>query len=117
MDWRFDNGKEQFTVTPRGNLGVTSLEGAVAAAAAGIGIAHISDVLAMPELRSRALQPLFVEWVVAGPPLTVVYPSGRYLTAKVRAFTDFVAETYPMTGWWSDVMAMTGRSAGKKRKN
>jgi len=36
---------------------------------------------------------------------------------KLDKFTDFVAETYPMTGWWSDVMAMTGRSAGKKRKN
>ena len=34
-DWRFENGKEQLTFTPRGNFGVTSLEGAVAAAAAG----------------------------------------------------------------------------------
>lgn len=115
-DWRFDNGKEQLTHTPRGNFGVTSLEGAVAAAAAGIGIAQVSDVLAMPALRSLALQPLFVEWAAPGPALTVVYPSGRYLTAKVRAFTDFVAEVYPTRGWWDEVTAMAspGREGSRK---
>ena len=106
-DWRFDNGKEQVTLTPRGNLGVTSLEGAVAAAAAGVGIAQVSDVLAMPELRSGALRPLFVEWAVPAPGFKVVYPTSRYLTSKVRAFTEFVAEVYPMKGWWEEVMAMT----------
>lgn len=115
-DWRFDNGKEQITFTPRGNLGVTSLEGAVAAAATGIGIAQVSDVLAMPELRSGVLRPLFVEWAVPGPALKVVYPSSRYLTAKVRAFTDFVAEVYPMKGWWAEVMSMTGRKPGAPAK-
>ena len=60
----------------------------------------------MPELRSRALRPLLVEWVAQGPSLTVVYPSSRYLTAKVRAFTDFVAEVFPMIGWWEEVTAM-----------
>ena len=108
-DWRFDNGKEQVTLTPRGNLGVTSLEGAVAAAAAGVGIAQVSDVLAMPELRSGALRPLFVEWAVPAPGFKVVYPTSRYLTSKVRAFTEFVAEVYPMKGWWEEVMAMTKR--------
>ena len=105
-DWSFDNGSEKLTFAPHGNLAVTAMEGAVAAAAAGVGIAQVSDVLAMPELRSRALQPLLVEWVAQGPSLTVVYPSSRYLTAKVRAFTDFVAEVFPMTGWWEEVTAM-----------
>lgn len=114
IDWRFDNGTEKVTFTPRGNLGVTSMEGAVAAAAAGVGIAQVSDVLAIPELRSHAVRPLFVEWAVPGPALKVVYPSGRYLTAKVRAFTNFVAEVYPMKRWWDEVIAMSGpRGAGR----
>jgi LysR family transcriptional regulator, regulator for bpeEF and oprC len=114
-DWRFANGAERLTYTPRGNLGVTSLEGAVAAAAAGVGIAQVSDVLAMPELRARALQPLLVEWAAPGPPLTVVYPSSRYLTAKVRVFTDFVAEVFPMAGWWTEVKAMAARRPRESR--
>ena len=114
-DWRFDNGKEKVTFTPRGNLGVTSLEGAVAAASAGVGIAQVSDVLAMPALRSGVLRPLFVEWAVPAPAFKVVYPSGRYLTAKVRAFMEFVTEVYPIKGWWDEVIAMPGggRRPGK----
>jgi LysR family transcriptional regulator for bpeEF and oprC len=112
-DWRFANAKQQMTFTPHGNLAVTSLEGAVAAAVAGIGIAQVSDVLAMPQLRSGALRPLFIEWAAPGPPFKVVYPSGRYLTAKVRAFSDFIAETYPMRGWWGEIVAMT-RAVSRK---
>jgi LysR family transcriptional regulator for bpeEF and oprC len=109
-DWRFEKAGAAVDFTPRGNFGVTSLEGAVVAAAAGIGIAQVSDVLAMPQLRSGALQPILIDWAVPGPSLSVVYPSGRYLSAKVKAFTDFVAEVYPMAGWWDEVMAMARRS-------
>jgi LysR family transcriptional regulator for bpeEF and oprC len=113
-DWRFTDGKQDITFTPRGNLGVTSLAGAVAAAAAGIGVAQVSDVLAMQQLRSRALQPLFVDWAAPGLGLKVVYPSNRYLSAKVRAFSDFVAQVHPMAGWWAEVRAMGARGRGRQ---
>ena len=67
----------------------------------------------MEQFRSGALQPLVVEWAVPAPGFKVVYPSGRYLTAKVRAFTEFVAEVYPMKGWWDEVVAMTNRGGRK----
>lgn len=105
-DWQFQKGGEQLSFTPRGNFGVTALEGAVSAAAAGIGIAQVSDLLAMPDLRSGALQPLLLEWAAPGPRLTVVYPSNRYLSAKVRAFSDFIAEVFPAKGWWPEVASM-----------
>jgi LysR family transcriptional regulator for bpeEF and oprC len=115
-EWRFEKAKELLTYAPRGNFGVTSLEGAAAAAAAGIGVAQVSDVLAMPGLRSGALQPLLLEWAALGPQLSVVYPSGRYLTAKVRAFTDFVAEVYPEAGCWPEITAMARFSARRKAR-
>jgi LysR family transcriptional regulator for bpeEF and oprC len=105
-DWQFQKGEEQVSFAPRGNFGVTALEGAAAAAAAGIGIAQVSDLLAMPALRSGALQPLLLEWAAPGPALTVVYPSNRYLSAKVRAFSDFVAEVFPAKGWWPEVASL-----------
>lgn len=111
VDWQFHKGEERQTYAPRGNFGVTSLEGAVAAAAAGMGVAQVSDVLAMPLLRAGALQPLLLEWAAPGPSLSVVYPSSRYLTAKVRAFSDFIAEVFPMEGWWAEVAAMAAPQA------
>ena len=105
-DWRFEQGEDKRTFTPRGNFGATSLEAAVAGAAAGIGIVQASDVLALPELRSGALQPVLLDWVAPGLPLTVVYPSSRYLSAKVRAFIDFATEVFPAAGWWGEVAKM-----------
>lgn len=99
-EWTFEKDGERVQFMPRGRLGVTSLEGAVAAAVAGIGIAQVSDVLALPELRAGVLQPLLTDWVSHAPAVAVVYPSHRYLTAKVKAFSNFVAELLPEEGWW-----------------
>ena len=106
MDWRFRNGEEQLTFAPRGNFGVTSLEGAVAAAVAGMGVAQVSDVLAIRALRAGELVPLLLDWAAPGPTLSVVYPSSRYLTAKVRAFAEFVAEIYKPEGCWPEIAAL-----------
>jgi LysR family transcriptional regulator for bpeEF and oprC len=106
VDWEFEKGAERRSYTPRGSFGVTSLEGAVAAAEAGIGVAQVSDLLALPQLRSGALLPVLLDWAAPGPPLSVVYPSNRYLSAKVRAFSDFVAEVFPAKGWWPEVAAL-----------
>jgi len=97
-EWRFEKGGERRSFTPRGRLGVTSLEGAGTAAAHGMGIAQVNDVLARPLLTAGHLRPLLADWTALGPPLNVVYPSNRYLTAKVRAFADFVVELYAAPG-------------------
>jgi LysR family transcriptional regulator for bpeEF and oprC len=110
VDWRFRRGGEEILFTPRGGLGVTSLEGAAAAAVQGVGIAHVSDALAIDALRSGALEPLLLEFTAPGPTLHVVYPGGRYLTAKVRAFSDFVASIYPRAGVWEEILEISGRA-------
>jgi LysR family transcriptional regulator for bpeEF and oprC len=112
VDWRFRRGGDEIAFTPRGGLGVTSLEGAAAAAVQSVGIAQVSDVLAIDALRSGALEPLLLELVAPGPTLNVVYPGSRYLTAKVRAFSDFVAAIYPRAGVWTEIL---GISAGTPR--
>lgn len=106
VDWRFDEAGTRRTFTPRGNLGVTSLEAAAASAQRGIGISQIPDALALPGLRDGTLSPVLLDNVVSAPSLKVVYPSNRYLTAKVRAFSDFVAEVFPSDGWWPEIAAM-----------
>jgi LysR family transcriptional regulator for bpeEF and oprC len=106
VDWRFDESGYKRTFTPRGNLGVTSLEAAAASASHGIGIAQVPDALALPGLRAGTLRPLLLDAVAPAPSLKVVYPSNRFLTAKVRAFSDFVAEVFPSDGWWPEIAAM-----------
>jgi hypothetical protein len=35
--------------------------------------------------------------------VNVVYPGSRCLSAKVRAFSDFVAGIYPRAGVWAEI--------------
>jgi LysR family transcriptional regulator, regulator for bpeEF and oprC len=105
-EWPFEKDGERRTFVPSGRLGVTSLEGAVAAAAAGAGIAQVSDVLAQRDLRSGALEALLLDWAAPGPSVCVVYPSNRYLSAKVRAFSDFVAELRLADSWIAPAEAL-----------
>jgi LysR family transcriptional regulator for bpeEF and oprC len=114
MDWRFVKDGEQLSFAPRGNFGVTSLEGAVVAAVAGMGVAQVSDVLAIRALRAGELVPLLLDWAAPGPTLSVVYPSSRYLTAKVKAFAEFVAEIYAPEGCWPEITALARRQRRRR---
>jgi LysR family transcriptional regulator for bpeEF and oprC len=114
-NWRFEKNGERQDFTPRGRVGVNSLEAAAAAAAYGMGIAQVTEVLVAPRLRSGELRPLLTDWAAAAPPLMVVYPSNRYLSAKVRAFGDFVAEVFPREGLWPErSLASAARARPKK---
>lgn len=94
-DWRFETAGASSTFTPRGNLGVTSLETAASAAVHGIGIAQVPEPLVSGWLRERKARAVLVEHIAPAPSVHVVYPSHRHLGAKVRAFADFVAESFP----------------------
>ena len=106
VDWRFRRAGEEVIYAPRGSFGATSLEAVATAAAAGIGVAQVSDALVVGMLRAGALKPILLEFSAPGPTLCVVYPSGRYLTAKVRAFADFVASFFPPEGAWAEIEAL-----------
>ncbi|MBI3993270.1 MAG: LysR family transcriptional regulator [Candidatus Lambdaproteobacteria bacterium] len=62
------------------------------ATAAGLGIAMIPHDLCAGDIRSGRLQRLLPRWQSPDAPLHAVYPSGRHLAPKVRAFLDLLAE-------------------------
>jgi LysR family transcriptional regulator for bpeEF and oprC len=100
-DWMFVmNGKLE-TVVPYGRLRLTSLTGALDAALAGFGIAQVPDAVAYQSIVDGDLRPLLTDYVAPAPSLLLVYPGNRYLTAKVRAFSDFSTAAFPADGWWS----------------
>jgi len=94
VDFRFEKDGRVERFTPRGNLGVTSLEAAAVAAQGAIGIAQVPEDFVRAAIRQRRLVALLDDHVAPAPPMCVVYPSNRYLGAKVRAFADFAAEVF-----------------------
>jgi DNA-binding transcriptional LysR family regulator len=70
-----------------------------ALAAEGLGIAREPDFIVGPDVRSGRLMPILRGF--EPPPLNiyVVYPSRRHLSAKVRAFADFLVERFAAEQW------------------
>ena len=73
-----------------GRLNINNAESLLEAAVAGAGIAMISNFIAADALREGRLRRILTDYVVQGPPVHVVYLPRRNLSAKVRAFIDFL---------------------------
>jgi DNA-binding transcriptional LysR family regulator len=70
-----------------------------ALAVAGMGICCEPDFIVGPDLRAGRLKALLPAYAPAASSIYVVYPSRRHLSAKVRAFTDFLAERFAAADW------------------
>lgn len=112
-EWQFDEEGVLTAFMPKGNLSVTSLDGAVSAARTGAGIVQVPDVLANDPIMKGGLRPLLTDRIVLCPPVMLVYPANRYLPARVRAFADFFTSAYPEQGFWPDIAAKLERSNGR----
>ena len=71
----------------------------VGLAAQGIGISREPDFISAPDVRAGRLKPILRQFESPPLPIYVVYPSRRHLSAKVRAFTEFLAERFATETW------------------
>jgi DNA-binding transcriptional LysR family regulator len=70
-----------------------------AAAVSGVGIVYEPEFILGPDLKAGRLVPVLAGYGTAPAPIYAVYPSRRYLSAKVRAFVDFLAERIAKADW------------------
>jgi DNA-binding transcriptional LysR family regulator len=92
-DWEFERDGETVRVDPPGPLLVrpsSSIDLAIGAAVAGVGIIHLFEGMLRPHLDSGALEPILEPWWqdFSGPFL--YYPGRRHMPAPLRAFVDFI---------------------------
>ena len=88
--WR--DGGEQIEVKGRHAVAVDDGNAYLAAGVAGMGILWLPHYMAAPHAAKGELVPLFEDWRIAPMPMYVVYPPNRHVSAKLRAFIDWVAE-------------------------
>lgn len=89
-NWSFQQGSREATVTVRGRLRLSAAEGIRAAVLADMGLAVASDWMFAPELASGAVVRVLPDWTLPSIDLWAVFPTGRLMSAKARAFADFV---------------------------
>jgi DNA-binding transcriptional LysR family regulator len=92
--WRFAGADEHLQGSLDGRLQVASLEGLMASAVAGLGIAIGSTLLCRTDLASGALVTLLQAYPLDPIDLHAVYPAGRQPSRKVRAFVDYIAAAF-----------------------
>jgi len=100
-DWPFEGPQGPYIVRVRGNTDANNGDALTEMILAGVGIGRIARYRVAEGLRAGRLVPLlaghhrFVKL-----PIHVVYPHRRHLSAKVRAFTDFLGGHFtPVPPW------------------
>ncbi|HQT46059.1 MAG: hypothetical protein B7X08_04185 [Acidocella sp. 20-63-7] len=77
-----------------GNFRTNSAAAQLTAALQGLGVALQPHFLVAQALREGSLVALLEDYAAPNLPIRLVYPPGRYLAAKVRAFADFLVSRF-----------------------
>ena len=84
-------GGERIEVQGRYVLAVDDGNAYLAAGLAGLGVLWLPHYMAQAHVARGELVPLFEDWRLDPMPLHVAYPPNRHVSAKVRAFIDWIA--------------------------
>jgi DNA-binding transcriptional LysR family regulator len=90
--WSFSRDGTEASVTVRGRVRVSAAEGLRAAVLADMGLTIGSDWMFVPELASGEIKRVLADWSLPSIDLWAVFPTGRMVSAKARAFAAFVEE-------------------------
>lgn len=90
----FERGAERVVIDPHTSVGVNESTAHMSTLIAGMGVGQTFRFMADPLIRSDALRPVLGDWTRPHQPLQLVYPGARHLNAKLRAFSDWVAEIF-----------------------
>ncbi len=93
-NWEFKLNKKIISIPVNGNFSAMNSSAVREAAIAGLGIAMLPGFMCRNAIRKQLLIPLFDEHCAREMSIYAVYPPTRYVASKVRAFIDYLAESF-----------------------
>ncbi|MGF6722081.1 DNA-binding transcriptional LysR family regulator [Paraburkholderia sp. GAS41] len=90
--WAFSQDGKAVAVVVSGRVSVSAAEGMRTAVLADMGLAVASEWMFSPELANGTVQSVLTDWELPVIDLWAVFPAGRMVSAKARAFVEFVEE-------------------------
>lgn len=99
-DWHFMVDNQQKILRAKGTLAMNNGDSVLQTVLAGGGLAMLAAFMAGEHVKTGKLVTLLDEYVREDVPIYAVYPSGRHLSPKVRAFVDFLVELYGPSPYW-----------------
>jgi DNA-binding transcriptional LysR family regulator len=92
--WRFERHGQQSEIELEAHFSTDENEGAIAAAAAGLGITSTSFWACRRELEAGGLVRLLPEWTLSGIPVHAYFPMGRATRSAARAAIDHLVAAF-----------------------
>ncbi|RKQ70043.1 LysR family transcriptional regulator [Oceanibaculum indicum] len=99
-EWRFSGPEGIIRVRVAGQLRANNGDVLMEAAIAGLGIIVLPSFLAGDAVRGGQLTPILRDYKLSEGAIHAVYPHARHVSAKVRAFTDFLAKRFGGKPYW-----------------
>ena len=90
--WNFRLGAVEMSVAISGRLRVSASEGMRSAVLGGIGLAVAPQWMFESEISHGAVRIVLAEWRLPDSDLWAIFPTGRMVSAKARAFLVFIEE-------------------------
>lgn len=99
-DWRFREGGRVFTVRVEGRLAANNGDALRRAALAGLGVFKTPTFIVGDDLRAGRLEAVLADFADDDLAVHAIYPHRRHLSAKVRAFVEFLGERFGPEPYW-----------------
>lgn len=96
--WQFQSGKRSYSLNLESDIRLGDGEALVKAAAAGLGIIQVPRHMAQREVDSGTLVEVLRKQKPAPLPISLIYPSHRYIPLRVRALADALANRDTVAG-------------------
>jgi len=90
--WTFRRGSTESSVVLNARVRITAAEGVREAVLSGLGLAVASEWMFAPELNRGLVEAVLQEWTLPPMELWAVFPTGRRVSAKARAFATYIEE-------------------------
>lgn len=99
--WTFRGADGPYRMTVSGRVEVNNSEALLRMALSGVGVARVAGFLAGPYVRDGRLRPILADFHTgASEPVCIVYPHRRHVSARVRAFVDYMVDAFtPVPPW------------------
>jgi DNA-binding transcriptional LysR family regulator len=98
-EWTFRKGSTETSVSLTGRVRVTAAEGVREAVLSGLGLAVASEWM-FPELKRGMVLMVLEDWMLPPMELWAIFPIGRHMSAKARAFVTFIEEALNRDDSW-----------------